>query len=94
MGLSHKPAHELSRGRRWLWLQRNGDKLIMPYKQRLNPWMLVRLLGKMQQITIAYYRTRSDADGHLQALRRLMPDGKFMVIFNPGLSPEYQPNSR
>ncbi|HBY77515.1 MAG TPA: hypothetical protein DEG47_11075 [Cyanobacteria bacterium UBA11148] len=60
----------------------------MPYKERLNPWVLVRLLPKMQRVTVAHYRSRSDADGHLHALRRLMPNAKFVVIFNPGLPQE------
>jgi hypothetical protein len=29
------------------------------------------------------YRNRSDADGHLQIIRRLMPNAEFEVIFNP-----------
>ncbi|MEQ9357999.1 hypothetical protein [Coleofasciculus chthonoplastes] len=66
----------------------------MPYKQRLYPWVLVRLLPKMQQVTVAQYRSRSDADGHLHILRRLMPNAQFLVMFNPGLPPENQPNSR
>ena len=66
----------------------------MPYKQRLYPWVLIRLLPKMQQVTVAQYRSRSDADGHLHILRRLMPNAQFVVMFNPGLPPEYQPNSR
>ncbi|MFP4414281.1 hypothetical protein [Coleofasciculus sp.] len=66
----------------------------MPYKQRLYPWVLVRLLPKMQGVTVAQYRSRSDADGHLPILRRLMPNAQFVVMFNPGLPPENQPNSR
>jgi hypothetical protein len=66
----------------------------MPYKERLYPWVLVRLLPKMQGVTVAQYRSRSDADGHLRILRRLMPNAQFVVMFNPGLPPEYQPNSR
>jgi len=48
----------------------------------------------MQRITVAQYRNRSDADGHLRILHRLMPNAQFVVMFNPGLPPEYQPNSR
>lgn len=28
-------------------------------------------------------RNRSDADGHLQILRRLIPNAKYVVMFNP-----------
>jgi len=66
----------------------------MPYKERLYPWVLVRLLPKMQGVTVAQYRSRSDADGHLRILRRLMPNAQFVVMFNPGLPPENQLNSR
>jgi hypothetical protein len=57
----------------------------MPYKERLYPWVLVRLLPKMQRLTVGQFRTRSDADGHLEILRRLVLSGKFAVIFNPDL---------
>lgn len=57
----------------------------MPYKERLNCWLLVRLLPNMQRVTVAQYRSRSDADGHLEILRRLMPNAEFVVMFNPGL---------
>ena len=65
----------------------------MPYKERLNPWVLVRLLPNMQRLTVGQFRTRSDADGHLQILRRLIPNAKFVVMFNPdGLKPQ-QPDT-
>lgn len=55
----------------------------MPYKERLNPWVVVRLLPNMQRLTVGQFRTRSDADGHLQILRRLIPNAKYVVMFNP-----------
>ncbi len=61
-------------------------------KERLHPWVLVRLLPNLQQITVAQYRSRSDADGHLQVIRRLMPNAKFEVMFNPELLPKHQEN--
>ena len=61
----------------------------MPYKERLKCWVLVRLLPNMQRMTVAQYRSRSDADGHLVILRRLMPNAKFVVMFNPDLPAEY-----
>lgn len=60
----------------------HGDKSIMPYRERLSPWVLVRLLPNMQQVTVAQHRSRSDADGHLEIIRRLMPNDKFVVMFN------------
>jgi hypothetical protein len=55
----------------------------MPYKERLNLWLVVRLLPNMQRLTVGQFRNRSDADGHLQILRRLIPNAKFVVMFNP-----------
>jgi hypothetical protein len=62
-----------------------GDKLIMPYKERLYPWVMVRLLPQMQRLTVGQFRTRSHAKGYLEILRRLVPSGKFAVIFNSDL---------
>jgi hypothetical protein len=65
----------------------------MPYKERLNPWVLVRLLPNMQRITVGQFRNRSDADGHLQILGRLIPQAKFVVMFNAdGVQPQ-QPDT-
>ena len=51
-----------------------GDKLIMAYKDSLKPWAVVRLGKKLQWVTIARYKSRSDADGHLLLLRQRVPD--------------------
>lgn len=55
----------------------------MSYRDSLYCWLIVRLLPNMQRKVVARCRTRSDADGHLQALRRLMPDTEFTVVFDP-----------
>ncbi|WP_293067138.1 MULTISPECIES: hypothetical protein [unclassified Moorena] len=36
----------------------------------------------MQRVVVGRYRKRSDAEGHLRALKRLMPDGEFVIIFD------------
>ncbi|NEQ88727.1 MAG: hypothetical protein F6K26_55185 [Moorea sp. SIO2I5] len=56
----------------------------MSYSQRLYPWAIIRLLPQMQRVVVRRFRNRSDAEGHLQALKRLMPDGKFIIIFDLG----------
>ncbi|NEO74053.1 hypothetical protein [Moorena sp. SIO3H5] len=63
----------------------------MSYSQRLHPWVVVRLLPEMQRVVVARFRNRSDAEGHLQALKRLMPDAQFILIFDAGhpLEEEY-----
>jgi hypothetical protein len=52
------------------------------YSARLNPWAIARLLPNMQRTIVARFRSRSDADGHLQCLRQLIPDASFVVVFD------------
>ncbi|MUH01151.1 hypothetical protein F7734_56355 [Scytonema sp. UIC 10036] len=52
------------------------------YRTALAPWIVVRLLSPTQQTVIGRFRSRSDADGHLAVLRRLMPDAELQVIFD------------
>lgn len=54
----------------------------MTYGKRLSPWVIVRLLPNMRRRVVGRFRTRSDAEGHLQALRRLMPDAEMIVMFD------------
>ncbi|MFQ4142939.1 hypothetical protein [Chlorogloeopsis sp. ULAP02] len=55
---------------------------MIAYKQRLNAWTIVRVLSDTQRVFVARFRSRSDADGHLQRLRQLSPDTNFMVVFD------------
>lgn len=52
------------------------------YKERLNNWAIARLLPNMQHTIVGRFRSRSDAEGHLQCLRQLMPDVSFEVVFD------------
>jgi len=54
----------------------------MTCKKRLSPWVIVRLLPNMQRVTVGRFRTRSDADGHLQILQRLIPTAERVVVFD------------
>ncbi|HEY9820652.1 MAG TPA: hypothetical protein V6D35_07710 [Candidatus Sericytochromatia bacterium] len=54
----------------------------MTCKKRLSPWVIVRLLPNMQRVTVGRFRTRSDADGHLQILQRLIPRAEMVVVFD------------
>jgi hypothetical protein len=54
----------------------------MTCKKRLSPWIIVRLLPNMQRVTVGRFRTRSDADGHLQILQRLIPRAEMVVVFD------------
>ena len=54
----------------------------MPYRDSLNQWLVVRLLPNMQRITVAAFCKRADAEGYLQAVRRLVPQAQFVIVFN------------
>ncbi|HIK06574.1 MAG TPA: hypothetical protein IGS40_17950 [Trichormus sp. M33_DOE_039] len=60
----------------------------MTYLEKLNPWCIVRLLPNMQNRIVARFRRRSDAEAHLQVLRRLIPSVSFRLIFDVPLEPQ------
>ena len=53
----------------------------MTYKRCLKPWAVVRQLPTLKWVIIARYRSRSEADGHLQLLRQRVPSIQFKVVF-------------
>jgi hypothetical protein len=53
----------------------------MTYSKCLKPWAVTRQQSNLQWVTIARYRSRSDADGHLQLLRQRVPNLEFKVVF-------------
>ncbi|MBD2060478.1 hypothetical protein H6F88_31540 [Oculatella sp. FACHB-28] len=55
----------------------------MSYQNRLNPWLVVRLLPTMQQIVVGRFRNWSNADGHRKTLKQLIPQAEFSVVFDP-----------
>lgn len=63
-----------------------GDSLLtnkgVAYKERLHNWVIVRLLPNMQRVIVGRFRSRSDADGHLQCLRQLLPTAAFVLVFD------------
>jgi hypothetical protein len=58
-----------------------GDKSIMTKKQCLKPWAVARQLPSLKWVIIGRYRSRSDADGHLQLCRRRVRNIEFKVVF-------------
>lgn len=54
----------------------------MSYKERLNPWTIVRILPNTERVNVSRFRSRSDADGHLKFLRQQIPNAAFEVIFD------------
>lgn len=59
----------------------------MLHRERLHPWIIVRLLPKMQTIVVGRFRNWSDADGHLRILKQLIPGAELIVVFDPGETP-------
>jgi hypothetical protein len=55
---------------------------IMTYRQRLQCWAIARLLPSQKWAIIARFRSRSDAEGHFQFLRRKVPNVLFKVVFD------------
>ncbi len=64
-----------------------GDIFIMLHRERLSPWIIVRLLPNLQRIVVGRFRNWSDADGHLRILQQLIPGAKLIVVFDPGEMP-------
>ncbi|NEP02801.1 MAG: hypothetical protein F6K58_29955 [Symploca sp. SIO2E9] len=55
----------------------------MTYRDRLRPWAIARLLhNNLQWSIIDRFRTKSDAEGHLDWWRKNVPDAKFEVIWD------------
>jgi hypothetical protein len=53
----------------------------LTYRDRLQPWCVVRHLPNLQWLTVARFSRRSDAEGYLLALRRLMPGVPHVIVF-------------
>ena len=54
----------------------------MTYVERLNPWCIIRPVSHVQMRIVGRFRRRVDAEGHLQVLKRLMPDVPFEIMFD------------
>jgi hypothetical protein len=59
-----------------------GVKLIMTYKDKLNPWCIIRPVSSVQMRIVGRFRRRVDAEGHLQILKQLMPNVPFEIMFD------------
>lgn len=54
------------------------------YYAKLHPWLIIRYLPKMQRLVVARFRQRPEVEAHLNALRRLIPEGSYQIVFDPG----------
>lgn len=50
------------------------------YRTALAPWAVVNWVSPTERIVMNRFRSRSDADGHLTILQRLMPQADLRVI--------------
>lgn len=57
----------------------------MSYEQRLQPWVIVRLLPNMQRIIVQRFRRRSEAENYIKALHRIEPRSYFVIVFDVAL---------
>lgn len=53
----------------------------------IDPWCVVRMLPNSQRFVAARFHRRSDADGYLQVLRRLLPMAQYEIVFE-AIAPE------
>jgi hypothetical protein len=58
----------------------------MSYKDKLNPWCIIRPLSDVQMRVVGRFRRRVDAEGHLRILKQLIPNVPFEIMFD--ISPE------
>jgi hypothetical protein len=58
----------------------------MTYKDKLNPWCIIRPVSNVQMRIVGRFRRRSDAEGHLQILKRMIPNVPFEIMFD--IAPE------
>lgn len=62
-------------------MPQNTDRIA--YKATLNPWAIACVLPEGQKTMVGRFRSKSDADGHLQHLRQNKPNASFVLIFDP-----------
>jgi hypothetical protein len=56
----------------------------MSYQEKLNPWVISKLLPNMSQLTVNRFRRRNDADAYLKVLKQMNPHAKFAITFDMG----------
>jgi hypothetical protein len=59
----------------------------MSYKDKLNPWCIIRPVSKVQMRIVGRFRRRVDAEGHLKILKQLIPNVPFEIMFGIATEP-------
>ncbi|MBK1986364.1 hypothetical protein A0J48_002155 [Sphaerospermopsis aphanizomenoides BCCUSP55] len=60
----------------------NSENKAISYRNRLNGWAIARVAANQERVIVARFRSRSDADGYIQHLRQMVPDGSFEIVFD------------
>ncbi len=58
----------------------------MTYRDKLNPWCIIRPVSDVQMRIVGRFRRRVDAEGHLKILKQLIPNVLFEIMFD--ITPE------
>jgi hypothetical protein len=56
----------------------------MSYQQRLNPWVVNKLLPNLKQLTVSRFRRRNEAESYLKTLKQMQPQSQFELLFDVG----------
>jgi len=56
----------------------------MSYQQRLNPWVVNKLMPNLKQLTVSRFRRRNEAEAYLKALKQMQPQSNFALLFDVG----------
>ncbi len=54
----------------------------MTYKDKLNPWCIIRPVSDVQMRIVGRFRRRVDAEGHRKILKQLIPNVPFEIMFD------------
>jgi len=65
---------------------RRSQEILMSYKEKLNPWCIIRPVSNVQMRIVGRFRRRVDAEGHLRILKQLIPNVPFEIMFD--ITPE------
>lgn len=60
----------------------------MPYRDCLKRWVVVRFVSATDRLPVARFVKFSDAEGHAHTLNRQHPNDRYLVMFDPAVSPE------
>ncbi|OLP18307.1 hypothetical protein BST81_11315 [Leptolyngbya sp. 'hensonii'] len=54
----------------------------MKYQDQLNPWVVHKFMPNLQRTTVARFRHRNEAEGHMKVIRQMQPYARFAIAFD------------